>query len=95
MQQQTRFTISNIRLYRTKAVIAIFDVRLADVILHDCKYLRPQIGGREIVVGPSSRDRFEPTGWRSHATLAPDFAAEILAEVKLQLAGGQDPNGAL
>jgi hypothetical protein len=86
-----RFSLTNIRIYRTPPLVAMFDLRLAGVVLCDCKLLRPQVGNREMVVGPSSRDRFEPTGWRSHANLDPDLAAEILCDLKKQLGGIQEP----
>ena len=86
-----RFSVSNVRLCQVPPSVAFFDLRLAGVLLVDCKLVRGRNRDLEKVVGPSCRDIHMPNGWRSYAVLEPQLAAEVLAEVQAQLRAVNPP----
>lgn len=67
------------------ALKATFDVVLRGFTLHRCRLMVPQ-EKPPFIAGPSSKDSYAPRGWRVHATIDRDVAAEICAAVRERLA---------
>lgn len=84
------FEIENIeRLTNGSALVAVFDLTLPGAVVHRCRLMAVE-GKQPFIAGPSSKDAYSPRGWRVHATLDADLAAEVCAAICSRLAADED-----